>query len=151
MSADAATRDVIPGAILQGEGQNAAPGAAQGRVVVHSTLIIRREGSIPDPHALAQFGSIDPSFPREILEMAKREQASRHAAESRRLSLEEKGQLFAFILALFAISMSILAAYLKEPWVAGILGGSTVLGLVTVFITGRILERQKQDEDDKTS
>jgi len=48
-----------------------------------------------------------------------------------------RGQLFGFSLGLTALIASVLALYLGSETVASIIGGTTVVGLVSAFIIGR--------------
>jgi len=48
-----------------------------------------------------------------------------------------RGQFLGFGIGIIAIAASIVAMVLGYPTTAGILGGTTVVGLVTVFVIGR--------------
>ena len=48
------------------------------------------------------------------------------------------GQWLGFGIGIAALGTSLAALFLGSPWVAGILGGATVVGLVSVFIVGRV-------------
>ena len=58
----------------------------------------------------------------------------RSAAEVRR------GQLYGLVIGLAGLSSAVATAYFNQPTVASILGGATVLGLVSTFILGRMLK-----------
>ena len=53
-----------------------------------------------------------------------------------------RGQIFAFIIAILAILASVYLSVMGHPFTGGILGGGTVVSLVTLFITGRIIQRR---------
>ncbi|MGC4057416.1 MAG: hypothetical protein QM743_04740 [Chitinophagaceae bacterium] len=61
--------------------------------------------------------------------------------EDRTIGEEQKqsaaGQKFGFILSLICIGVSVLLAWMGHDAVAGILGGSTIVGLVTIFVIGK--------------
>jgi len=68
-------------------------------------------------------------YDRDILEASK-QQISR-------------GQTFGFILGLSAIGASVYAVTIGYPEVATILGGTTVVGLVTAFVVGRVVKSRE--------
>ena len=49
---------------------------------------------------------------------------------------ENTGMRFALIIALAAITASVICAFLKQPWPASFLGGGGLIGLVGAFIWG---------------
>ena len=60
------------------------------------------------------------------------------------------GQLFGFGIGISALSTSIVAMYFGFPAVAGIIGGTTVVGLVTVFVVGRTSSRGSLNNTDSS-
>lgn len=103
---------------------------------------------MPSPAALAAYGECDPTLPGRIVAMA--EKAMNHEQDMERdaMSLQRRdqkcyrterriGQFCAAGLALACIGGSVVCALYGHDWVAGVLGTTTVLGLVVVFITGR--------------
>ena len=82
-----------------------------------------------------------PGAAERILRMAEQEQAAGHrfardavgftAAETKR------GQSFRFVAALAALGVTAYLGYLGHASAAGLVGGTTVVGLATVFAMGR--------------
>ena len=59
------------------------------------------------------------------------------------LSLSARGQWMATILAIICIVASVVVTLLGHDWVGGVLGGSTVVSLATVFIVGQATKKEK--------
>lgn len=53
-----------------------------------------------------------------------------------------RGQYFGLTIALAGLITSIIALYFGSEVVAGVIGGTTVVGLVTVFVTGRVIREK---------
>ncbi len=47
------------------------------------------------------------------------------------------GQIFAFLIALGALTVSGILGYVGESMASSVIGGTTIVGLVTAFIQGR--------------
>lgn len=105
-------------------------------------------GPIPPPEMLQEYNNIVPDAAERILAMA--EAGAKHQreieagllvadreADKRRHTEVLRGQLFAGGAVVVAFSVSALALFLGYPTVASIIGGATVVSLVTVFMTGR--------------
>ncbi len=77
-----------------------------------------------------------------ILAMTEKEQTHRHDWDRQMLEYQGKevqnGQKYGFGLGAFALCGGVLCAYIGQPWVAGILVGTTPLGIVAAFIQGRL-------------
>lgn len=99
-------------------------------------------GPLPTPALLAGYEQIVPGAAERLLAMAEAEAKHQREIEFAALRAEEssvrRGQWLGFGIALFALSTSIVALYLGSPWVAGIVGGATVVGLVSAFVIGRV-------------
>jgi uncharacterized membrane protein len=54
------------------------------------------------------------------------------------------GQMFGITIGVAALSGSVACAWLGHPATAGVLGSSTVLGLVTIFVYGRTKVQRAQ-------
>jgi uncharacterized membrane protein len=54
----------------------------------------------------------------------------------------KRGQIFAFIIGSAALGAAMLALAMGSPTVAGVIGGTTVVGLVSVFVIGRIAKSE---------
>lgn len=119
----------------------------------HSRLLIRREessGPLPDPVTFQHYDEILPGAAERILTMA--EENARHAREmdkavlSAQVQIENEitttqrmGQRYGIMAAAMAFGLAGYALFLGHPAVASILASTTVVGLVTVFVRGRIV------------
>ncbi len=120
---------------------------------IAQTVIQARQfsGPIPPPEMLDQYASVDPEFPDRIITMAESQQQHRQNMESGALNaatnIEKKGQIYAF-----TVSISIIAAALyliasgKEIY-GTIFVGCTLIGLASVFITGRKKKKSPNETD----
>lgn len=101
-------------------------------------------GPVPPPAVLAKYDLIVPGAAERILSMAESEAAHQHELEIRALEVSgailTRGQRFALTIGLASLSVAALAIILGEQWAASIVGGSTILGLVSIFVTGRIFK-----------
>jgi len=113
------------------------------------------EGPLPPPAVLRQYNETMPGAMERILTMAEREAAARHNYDATQLSNEtlkievdrddgkayrreiRLGQIFAFIMVIFGITMTVVCAYLKEPLIAGILGGGTLANVVYAMLNAK--------------
>lgn len=105
-------------------------------------------GPIPPPEMLQEYNNIVPDAAERILAMA--EAGAKHQREmeagllvadiesDKRRHIEVlRGQLFAGAAVVVAFSVAALALFLGSPAAATLIGGTTVISLVTVFVTGR--------------
>ncbi len=54
-----------------------------------------------------------------------------------------RGQNYGLMIGLTGLIVSLVLAYLGHDAVGGIIGGSTLVGLVTVFVVGRTKQREE--------
>jgi uncharacterized membrane protein len=107
----------------------------------------RTEGPLPPPATLAHYDNILPGLANRIVVMAEKEQQHAHVINAQALELEKeirlaqnaylrRGQYFAFTIAGACIAVTILLGCLGHDATAAVLGGTTIVGLATVFILG---------------
>lgn len=105
-------------------------------------------GPLPSAEQLKAYAEINPELPERIVLMAEREQSHRHTLEQQELqaSVEqhrdnakyrERGQNYALLISIFFVLASVGFAGLGAPIAGSVLGGATLLGIVSVFVTGR--------------
>jgi len=114
---------------------------AQGVVQIGQTTVALTTGPIPPPEQLRAYEQIVPGAANRILTMAEQEQKVRLSILSAQVRQSARGQWMAFALALCFLAASIWVTLAGWPWVGGILGGTTVVGVVTIFITGQAQQR----------
>jgi len=101
----------------------------------------RFSGPLPPPDLLEHYQQIQPDLVERIVALTERESQHRHRIESKLIEREAaeawRGQVFGLTLALVAFAVATFALYKGYPTPAGIIGGTTVVGLVGVFVIGR--------------
>ncbi len=111
------------------------------------------QGLVPPAFEMQSYYDIDPDIPKQIMIYANREAVHRHQLETKelevntnivtkQLSERKRGQIFGFLIGSLGLSCSVLLAFLESHTAAGIVGGSTVLGLVGIFVTGQLLSKE---------
>ena len=131
--------------------QNRSSGGAQ-RVVqtIKSRLISQQtfSGPIPDPKTLSEYAAAGPDIPDRIVIMAEVQQNHRQELEkswqelekSRQeaaIKTEKRGQNYALLISLVVIIGSAYLISIEKEIYGSILGGSTLIGLAYLFITGK--------------
>jgi hypothetical protein len=103
-------------------------------------------GAIPPILAelLNRIEKIQPAMAKVLLEEVKAESAHRREMEVQRLKSESasqlRGQVFGLIACLASLGTACYAAYLGAEWIGSIVGGSTILGIVSMFVLGKSYE-----------
>lgn len=111
-------------------------------------------GPIPSASEMEKYSRINKDLPSRVMAMAEKEANNRHQVESKTLEAnvniaqqqfkERKiGQNFGLILGVLGLLCAGFLGYTGHDTVASIIGGSTVIGLVSVFITGHWLSQKK--------
>ena len=107
----------------------------------HSAHKQRYSGPLPSPRDFQQYNMIVPGAAERILRMAEKEQAHCQTivgeTTHRVFRERERGQWFGLIVALLGLSVAAFALWLGYEAAASILGGTTLLGMVAVFVTGQ--------------
>jgi len=112
--------------------------------VVHTEQRIEQfSGPIPIPDILARYNEIIPNAAERILVMAESDAKHRRDIEMVAINAQRRerhlGQILGFSIGLFALATSAFALSLGHSVAASVIGGTTVVGLVAVFVTGRIV------------
>lgn len=111
-------------------------------------------GPMPSPETLAEYDQVVPGLAREIVDMAKDEQKHRHAMETVLVHGDRdavvRGQRFGLAALVLLLAMAGYMVYKGSPGPAAWLLSATVVGVVGVFVTGRILESRQTAPDPET-
>jgi len=114
-------------------------------------LCYEYRGVIPSPDDLRKYNEIIPNGADRLTKMAEEQSAHRQNMESKvirwQIFQSISGQWMAFIIAIFAYTLTYLLANSGNTEVACILASTTIVGLVSVFIFGK--RRQKRDLEKK--
>lgn len=116
----------------------------QRQIVIQSIQAVRQEsfsGPIPHPELLKGYESVKQGFAERIVSMAEEQQKHRFECENKMVegtvSESKRGQWMAFIVAIIFVVAAVALGLYGHDWLAGVIGGGTLVALVTVFVTGR--------------
>ncbi len=105
-------------------------------------------GPVPHPDIFAAYEQVLTGAAERILIMAEEDAAHQRAIEMAALNAKKDevktGQQFGLAIGLSALAITGLSVWMDQPYVAGVVGGTTVVGLVAVFVTGRWRRTPKQ-------
>lgn len=130
----------------------AVSGAASGHfgktLEVHQVESVQSwTGPLPPPAALEAFRELLPDAPERIFRQWEMESDHRRQYESRALrgtiANDRISRLAAAVFALSALGVAAYAISVNQPWVAGVIGGTTIASVVGAFLYGRHSARQK--------
>ena len=107
-------------------------------------------GPIPSPRILQDYDRILAGSAERILQMAEKQAAHRLEIE-RQITLAEiedqraqrleiqRGQNYGLVAVITSLALSGVAVVFNQPWVAGVIGGGTLVSLAGAFIVPRLL------------
>lgn len=117
------------------------------RAVVSAVRVTAYSGPLPPAEELKRYDVVLPGAADRILTMAENQSKHRINLESAvipsQLKESERGQWLAFSVAILCIAATTAVTFGGYPTVGCVLGGTTVVGLVTVFVVGK--REQKRD------
>lgn len=112
-------------------------------------------GPLPSPRSLEQYEKISPGISREFLDEWKKEAAHRRSLNGELMrgaaSRAARAQHYALSFAVCALLASAALAFLGAPTAAGIVGSSTVLGVVAAFLSAKIYGEKTAPSDQRHS
>lgn len=98
-------------------------------------------GPIPHPELLQKYDNVKLGFAERIVSMAERQLDHRIGCENKvvdgSVAESKRGQSYGLIVALFFLAAAVFLGYFGHDWLAGVLGGGTLVALVTVFVTNK--------------
>ena len=110
-------------------------------------------GPVPHPQILQEYEQILPGAAERILSMAEKDAEHQRTIEMEAITLagdeSRRGQTYGFSIGITAFITSIVALLLGSEKTAMALGGTTLFGLVAVFVTGRIIQNTPQNDKQK--
>lgn len=126
------------------------PGPSSGSraqaVAVSTTKMM--SGPLPSPEILAQYNALIPGAADRIIAMAENDSAHLQTIEKMTVTAfyreRQTGQTFGLIIALFGLSVAALLAMNNHETTASIIGGTTIVGLVGIFVIGRLAPAKTQ-------
>ena len=125
----------------------------------HQSQIVSRtelwQGPVPPPAVLNDYNAILPGAMERILAMAEREAAFRQTSEAAKITNEtlqlnavkddakayrsevRRGQYLATIIMISGIAATVFCAYIKQPWIAAVLGSGTLGNVVISMLNAK--------------
>ena len=121
--------------------------------VIEQQSIQHHSGWLPSPDTLQAYEAILPGLAERIVRLPEKEQAFRHQAietnQEREYRLKTRGQTFALtslvLLLIFSAGLLVAGHADAAAWVAV----STIVAVVGIFVTGRILDARPVEGDDE--
>ena len=118
------------------------PVAQQHELTEITRQVSEYRGPIPKPEDLAQYDAILPGSAERILAMAEDQASHRRDLESRALDAKmrqtDRGQHYGLTIGLVGLVASAFMASIGAVVPAGIVGGTTIVSLVAVFVVGSV-------------
>ena len=118
--------------------------AKQKSAVIKSIQAISQEsfsGPIPHPDILMGYDRVNKGLADRIVRMAEKEQDGRLACNKKivngPINATKRGQWMGFIIAILFLGTAIYFATIGLIWLAGLILGSTIVALVTVFVVNK--------------
>ncbi|ELI1597030.1 DUF2335 domain-containing protein [Vibrio alginolyticus] len=98
-------------------------------------------GPMPPPEYLAEYEKIVPGIAKELFDGVKEDSAHIRKMQRDALKAQKRdnllGQIFGFLIGIFAIGCGTYAAVNGSPLAGGFIGGGGVAALVAVFVIGK--------------
>lgn len=119
--------------------------SSPGTLTAARTEITQSEfsGPLPAPEHLLAYDKIVPGAAERILQMAENEARHRHSLEAtavqETVAERRRGQWMGFIIALLGLGSAVIAALHGDTVTASTIGGTTLVGIVAVFVVGRVV------------
>ena len=98
---------------------------------------------MPPAEFLKDIESVVPGSAKQMLEAFHQESEHRRSLEAAESTFRLRGQVFGFLTSLAAFGVAGYAVYHQQPWIGSIVGGTTILGLVSIFVLGRLAGEKK--------
>lgn len=103
------------------------------------------DNCLPSPQELEAYQRIDPNIVSYLINASVKEQEHRHKMDERKLKVVAKadsriermnwwGMCFAFFCMIALLVVVAYALYLDKRWLAGILGGTTIISVISLFV-----------------
>lgn len=132
---------------------------ASTKVVSHSVRYVEA-GPVPSPEIMARYATVSPELPKWIMDRAENEQRHRHEMERKMLDADiadtkggrlqiRRGQFLGSSVAFLGIIGAIWLGVVDQPVPASVLGGTTLLYIIGIIVTGERARHQEQDRDEK--
>ncbi|WP_191117111.1 MULTISPECIES: DUF2335 domain-containing protein [Vibrio harveyi group] len=125
-------------------------------IQIEQAISQQYSGPLPPPSMLEGYDRVQFGFAERIVSMAEREQEHRHQLENRgvqgAIDKDKRSQRYALGIVIFLASLCGGLIFAGHDIAGSVLGGTTLVGTVALFITGkRDSKSNKDNEDSPTS
>ena len=124
--------------------------AQQQLQVAHAEIAATYSGPIPDANQLGRYEQVSPGAADRIISMAEKQSAHRQEIEKIVVNSGAKnstmGVVFAFIIGIIAISGGVFLASSGHEISGSVIGGTGLIGLVSVFVYGTRSNKNERAE-----
>lgn len=107
-------------------------------------------GPLPSPQTLKEYNQVIPNMAERILDSFESQTKHRIQIEKEivfsRSENMKKGQLFAFIIAMCLIILSLYCVYVSAYWLAGTICGTTITAYASAFIYGQHTQKEERKQ-----
>jgi uncharacterized membrane protein len=121
--------------------------------IVGVKMVQQFSGPLPPPELLKSYDGIVKNGAERIFVMTEKQVQHRINMEDKIVNEEliqsSRGQIIGAILVLIALSLSVFLALRGHDLVASVIGGTTLIGLATVFVKGKIETNKDNDSNPK--
>jgi len=121
--------------------------AEEARTILARIVSKSHSGPIPSAEELEHLERVLSGSANRCFEMAEREQIHRHGVTEqiveREFTLRGRGQILALIAMVLLLIVVGFLAYLGDTQAAAWLGSATIVGVVAIFATGKIIEAKE--------
>ena len=97
-------------------------------------------GPLPHPDVLLGYKNIDSGLPERVIAMAEKQASHRQARENKEDDRAERGQHYGLAIGLAGLIAATAVILSGHPAAGSIIGSVDLLGLVSVFVTGRYFQ-----------
>ena len=122
----------------------------QSEVALHLQSVQTFSGPLPPPSALKEFDLIVPGAAERIIKMAEGQFVHRTEIEKRviesDISRSKWGQILGFMIAIFGLLVSLVTILRGQEIAGSIIGGGTLVSLVSVFMYGTRSRKREREE-----
>jgi len=110
-------------------------------------------GPLPPPQILSGYEECVPGSAKLIINSFIEESKHRRNLEEKLVNSQIRsdllGMIFGLIIGIGGLTAATLCAFLGQPWPASIIGGGTLVGLVSVFVVGQKIKRKRDETSDR--
>ncbi|MBF0568233.1 DUF2335 domain-containing protein [Candidatus Magnetominusculus dajiuhuensis] len=121
-------------------------------------IISSHSGPLPDPVSFQRYEQVLPGTAERILSMAECEQRHAHKMRDEVLRQNEialnlganerkRGQIYGLTIGISGLAASLVALLLHAETTASIIGGTTVVSLVTAFVFKELFQGSKKEKE----